>query len=322
VTHATQRGWSFDRDTADLYKEKDSSETMLVFVIGTGRCGSSLIHELLARHPDVGFLSNLDDRLPGLPAWCGRYGNPLYRRLPSSLTRKGRPRYGPSEGYRALAREVSPMVIESCRDLVANDAMPWVAERFRTFFTKRIRAQDQPVFLHKHTGWPRSGFIREIFPDARFIHVIRDGRAVAASALRTTWWEGHMGPEAWQWGPLPPAYAAEWEASGQSFPVLAAIAWKILLDAFADARALVPGDRWLDVRFEEVLADPRHQLKELLAFMGLDEHPALERALARTVLSPERQSAYRRQLDPASLALVERSLERHLLDWGYETEAP
>jgi nucleoside-diphosphate-sugar epimerase len=33
------------------------------FVLGTGRCGSTLIHELLARHEGVGFLSNLDDRL-------------------------------------------------------------------------------------------------------------------------------------------------------------------------------------------------------------------------------------------------------------------
>ncbi|MEY2426226.1 MAG: hypothetical protein QOI61_1798, partial [Actinomycetota bacterium] len=37
------------------------------FVLGTGRCGSTLVHELLARHHDVGFLSNIEDRLP-LPA--------------------------------------------------------------------------------------------------------------------------------------------------------------------------------------------------------------------------------------------------------------
>ena len=41
------------------------------FVLGTGRCGSTLVHELVARHPDVGFLSNLEDRVP-LPAAAGR----------------------------------------------------------------------------------------------------------------------------------------------------------------------------------------------------------------------------------------------------------
>ncbi len=294
---------------------------MLTFVIGTGRCGSSLVHELLARHPDVGFLSNLDDRIPGLPSWARRSGNVLYRRLPPSLTRKGRLRYGPSEGYRALAREVSPMVTQSSRDLLAGDAEPWVAERFSAFFTRRSRTQGRPVLVHKYTGWPRSGFIREVFPDARFIHVVRDGRAFAASALRTPWWLGYMGPEAWQWGPLPAGYASEWEDAGRSFPVLAAISWKLLLDAFAEARALVPGEQWLDLRFEDLLADPRHHIKEMLAFIGLDEHPALDRALSRTVLEPERQQAYRRQLDPGSLALIERSLAKHLPAWGYETEA-
>jgi hypothetical protein len=291
---------------------------MFVFVIGTGRCGSTLVQELLCRHPGVGFLSNLEDRAPFLPAGAGRFNNAVYRRIAPSLTRKGRPRYAPSEGYRTLARSVSPMVTESFRDLVAADAMPWVADRFRGFFTERAKAQGKPVFLHKYTGWPRTGFVREILPDARFINVIRDGRAVVASALRTSWWKGHMGPEAWQWGPLPPAYAAEWEASGRSFPVLAAQCWKILMDAYAAARELVPAEQWLDIRFEDVLGDPHGRLKEMLAFMGLEEHPALDAALGRITLSPDRQEQYRHQLDPASVAMVERSLAEHLRVWGYE----
>jgi hypothetical protein len=36
---------------------------MLFFVIGTGRCGLTEVAELLARHPDVGFVSNLDDKV-------------------------------------------------------------------------------------------------------------------------------------------------------------------------------------------------------------------------------------------------------------------
>jgi hypothetical protein len=298
-----------------------SGQPRFVFVIGTGRCGSTLVQELLCRHPDIGFLTNLEDRLRYLPAFAGRLSNQLYRRMPPSLTRKGRPRFAPSEGYRALAREVSPMVTESCRDLLASDAMPWVADRFRAFFTQRARLQGRPVFLHKFTGWPRTGFVGEIIPNARFINVVRDGRSVTASALRTSWWKGHLGPEQWPWGPLPPAYAAEWEASGRSFPVLAALCWKILMDAYAAARELVPGDRWLDVRFEDVLADPEERLKELLSFFGLDEDPGLRTALSRITLSPERQHDYRRQLDPASLAMVERSLAGHLAAWGYESVA-
>jgi hypothetical protein len=292
--------------------------TMFVFLIGTGRCGSSLVNELLAHHPGVGFLSNVQDRLPRLPAAAGRWNQPLYARLPPALARKGGLRFGPTEGYQALAHAVSPMLVAPTRDLVAADAQPWLAARFRAFFQTRADAQGRPVFLHKFTGWPRSGFIDAVLPGARFIHVVRDGRAVTASELRAPWWIGHRGPEQWDWGPLPPAYAAEWEASGRSFVLLSGLEWKILMDAHASARSLVSEDRWLDVRFEDVLADPRGRLKEMLDFMSLEWTPGLEAAVARTAFEPDRGHDYRRQLDPASVALLDASLGGHLRRWGYE----
>src|SRR5206468_10705270 len=97
------------------------------FVLGTGRCGSTLVHELLTRHPDVGFVTNVDDRTGR--AIGGRVQAGLYRRLPATATRKGRVRLAPSEAYRALEREVSGIVTEPARDLEASDAVPWLASR-------------------------------------------------------------------------------------------------------------------------------------------------------------------------------------------------
>jgi Sulfotransferase family len=294
-----------------------SSSTVYVFLIGTGRCGSTLVHELLARHPDVGFISNLEDRLPALPSGARRSASALYRH--ASVWARGTTwlRYAPSEAYRALAREVSPMVTEPSRDLLADDAMPWLAERFRSFFTTRARMQGKPVFLHKFTGWPRTGFVGAVLPEARFINVVRDGRAVVASGLQAPWWRGHQGPERWPWGPLPPAYAAEWEASGRSFVVLAGLGWKMLMDAYATARDLVPAGQWLDVRFEDVLARPRSCFEEMLDLMGLDEDKTFTRALSRTRFTVDRRDAFRRELGPAAVELLERSLADHLRLWGY-----
>ncbi|MDP9298431.1 MAG: sulfotransferase, partial [Actinomycetota bacterium] len=195
------------------------------FVLGTGRCGSTLVHELVARHPDVGFLSNLEDRVP-LPAAAGRWNNELYRRVPEPLTRKGRLRFAPSEGYRALERVGSPALTAPVRDLLAEDVTPWLDARLHRFFEDRAHAQHKPLFLHKFTGWPRSGLLGRVFPEAKFVHVLRDGRAVANSFLQMPWWRGYAGPSGWGWGPLPATYAAEWESSGRSFAVLAGIQWK------------------------------------------------------------------------------------------------
>jgi Sulfotransferase family len=288
-----------------------------VFLIGTGRCGSTLVHELLACHPGVGFISNLEDRVPGMPAIARRSGNALYRQTPTWVRRTRGFRYAPSEAYQALAREVSPTITEPSRDLLAADAIPWLAERFRAFFTTRAAAQLTPVFLHKFTGWPRTGFVTAVLPEARFIHVVRDGRAVVASGLKTPWWRGHRGPEQWPWGPLPPEYAAEWEAGGRSFVLLAGLGWKLLMDAYASARDLVPAGRWLDVRFEDVLADPRSCFREMLAHMELEEERSFVRALSGTRFAADRREAFRRELGPAAVELLERSLGGHLHRWGY-----
>ena len=286
------------------------------FVLGTGRCGSTLVHEIIARHPDVGFVSNLEDRLPLLPV-PGRFNNDIYRRVPDRFTTKGRIRFAPSEGYRILDREVSPAISTPVRDLLAEDVTPWLERRVRSFFVERARAQRRPLFLHKFTGWPRSGFVRRIFPEARFVHVVRDGRAVANSFLQMPWWQGYRGPDEWTWGPLPEAYAREWEESGRSFAILAGLEWKVLMDAFDAARELVPPHQWLEVRYEDFVAEPREQMRAMLDHLGLDWTPAFEDGFRRYRFDAGRRDAYRRDLGIHDVAMLDASLAPVLERHGY-----
>lgn len=285
-------------------------------MLGTGRCGSTLLHELLARHPEVGFVTNVDDRVGSSAA--GRVQAEVFRRLPAAATRKGRVRLAPSEAYRALEREVSPAISEPVRDLVASDAVPWLAERFRSFFASRAAAFGAPLFLHKFTGWPRARFIDRVFPGSRYVHVVRDGRAVAASWLQTDWWRGHLGPEGWHFGPLPASYDKEWEASGRSFVLLAGLAWKLLLDAFDDARAEIGGDRWLEVRYEDFLGDPRARTAEILEFLRLPWSDAFDTGFQAFEFDRGRAGAWRSVLGDEAAAELDASLADHLARRGYE----
>ena len=277
------------------------------FVLGTGRCGSTLLHEVISRHPDVGFVSNVEDRLP-IPAAAGRWNNELYRYVPERFTRKGGLRYAPSEGYRLLDREVSPMLSTPFRDLLAEDVTPWLSARTLRFFEGRARIQAKPLFLHKFTGWPRSGFLHRILPDARFVHVIRDGRAVANSFLQMPWWRGYLGPEGWGWGPLPEEYERIWEDSGRSFAVLAGLEWRILMEAFEAARALVPDGQWMDIRYEDFVAEPRERMGQVLEFLNLRWTPAFESGFRKYRFDPSRNDAYRTDLGIHDVALLDAAL--------------
>jgi hypothetical protein len=285
------------------------------FILGTGRCGSTLVHELIARHPATGFVTNLDDL--GI-----RQGNAqqltLWRRLPAAVSEKGRARLAPSEGYRVLSREVSPMLVDPAADLTAADLTPWLAGRLHTFVEKRMAGLDSAeVFLHKFTGWPRARFLAAAFPDARFVHIVRDGRAVANSWLQMDWWKGHLGPAGWHFGELSPELDAAWSASGRSQPALAAIAWRLLVDAHEEC-ATELGERWLTVRYEDVLEDSTTQLTAILEHIGLSYTEAFEAGIARYSLTSGRKAAYLRDLFPEQVAAMEWVAGAQLARYAYD----
>ncbi|GII27290.1 sulfotransferase family protein [Planotetraspora mira] len=287
---------------------------MLDFLIGTGRCGSTLVHDVIARHPDASFVSNVDDRWRRVPALIRPLNGVIYRRMPTGSRVKW---LRPSEGYAALSREVSPTVVNPFRDLVAADASPWLANRLRSFFESRGATAPGRHFVHKFTLWPRASFLHAVFPEARFVHIVRDGRAVANSLLQMPWWSGHLGPSRWELGTLPEGYAQEWDREGRSLAHLAGIGWKLLIDAFEVARTAVPPDLWLEVRYEDLLADPRKHMDIILEFLGLPWTQGFERGFARQEFSPGRADAFRRNLAPKQLALLERSLASRLQRYGY-----
>lgn len=286
------------------------------FLVGTGRCGSTLAHELLARHPDVGFVTNVADRVPAAGV-LSRYGNPLYRRVPQPLTRKGRVRLAPSEAYRLLTARVSPALSRPSRDLLAEDATPWLRGRLSTFVLEEAARQRRPVFTHKLTGWPRTGLLLEVFPAARVVHVVRDGRAVANSLLQMPWWGGYAGPQTWRYGPLPADYDELWQRSGRSYVVLAGLTWRLLMDAYDRAEQAAPAAQWLTVRYEDLVAAPREQLARILSFVGLTWTRAFERGFARSSVTGGRSAAYCRDLSPAQLQQLEQVLGPAMTRHGY-----
>lgn len=285
------------------------------FVIGTGRCGSTLMHEILCRHPDVMFVSNLSDRV-GLRS-LNRWNGALYRRLPPSFTRKGRLRFAPSEAYRVMAREVSPILENSHRDLVADDATPWQQRRLRAFFEAEATGQRGTMLLHKFTGWPRAAYLRQVYPNAKFVHVVRDGRAVANSWLQMPWWTGYLGPDQWQWSPLPRDYQEAWDRSRQSFVVLAGLAWMLLLDATEAARVTFPDADWLDVRYEDLLARPRDVLQRIRMFLGLGDDGFDAQVVDGYHLEQGRTDAFRSDLGDDATGELTTLMAEHLERYGY-----
>lgn len=213
------------------------------------------------------------------------------------------------------------MLVDPCRDLTAEDAAPWLERRLRNFFGSRAQKQGRPVFMHKFTGWPRARLLAAIFPEAKFVHVVRDGRSVASSLLQVRWWRGYHGVPGWSFGELTEQERRDWEATGQSWAYLAGLEWKRLMADFASAKEEIGPDRWLDVRYEDVVARPAVELSTVLRFAGLDRWGRLEREVERFGVSEGRKDAYRHELRPDDVALLDSLLASTLERWGYPTTA-
>ncbi len=274
------------------------SATRYLFVLGTGRCGSTLLAEILAAHPEIGWISTLPDPLG---------------RVARSIRLEPRP----SEAYALLREQVSPMLVDPFRDLTADDAAPWIERRLRAFFDGRAQEQGRPVFMHKFTGWPRARLLAAVFPEAKFVHVLRDGRSVANSYVQVRFWQGYRGVPGWTFGDLSEDERRGWEAANHSWSYLAGLEWKRLMDAFEASREEIGAERWLDLRYEDLVARPDEETTQVLRFAGLDRWPGLERRLEKLGVTRGRTDAYRDELRPEDVALLERLLAPTLERWGY-----
>lgn len=289
----------------------------LLFIVGTGRCGSSLVHEILSKHEAFGFVSNIEDNFPLLNR-LGRWNNAIYRSPVGSFTKKGGLRFAPSEAYELMSREISPIYANSCRDLGAADVTPWLEKKFRRFFESRNLAQGKPVFSHKYTGWSRLGFFARIFPEAQFLHIVRDGRAVANSWLQMPWWGGYRGPDNWLWGPLSTDMEREWRNADCSFATLAAIGWKVLMESFHRAETCLEPGRYMLMRYEDILLSPRDSFESIMEFIGVRWSRAFEKHFIRQKFFSERNRAFEDDLSPIQVSEIEQSLQSYLLRYKYE----
>ena len=161
-----------------------------IFIVGTGRCGSTMFHDVLSLHPALGWLSQYVQKYPRQPmrnarlvgmAKNGWLGKVLRRHL------------YPAEPYRFWETHC-PGFSTPFRDLLASDLTPKSAQAMRQAVDQAN--PDGLRFLAKITGWPRIGLLGEAFPDARFVHVIRDGRSVVNSSIAAPYFEGCVsGPQ-------------------------------------------------------------------------------------------------------------------------------
>ena len=282
-----------------------------IFIVGTGRSGTTLLFKMLKDHPNVSWLSRYIEDYPQYP-FINRL---LLRGLDFPIIGKIiKNRIFPIEGY-AYWDKLFPGFSMPFRDLLASDVSDNVKDLFRNA-VRNCLVTNREHFLGKITGWPRIGFLQEIFPDAKFVQVSRDGHAVANSLLSVDFWRGWRGPQNWRWGSLPENLNELWEKHGKSFVALAAIQWIILEEAFKQASENVLEASIIRIHYEKLCENPIKVLKSITDFCGLDWSNKFESDLKRYRIKPANDK-WRQELSQQQIYILQNILNEYLYIFGY-----
>lgn len=286
-----------------------------IFIIGSGRSGTTILYHMLCGHAALAWFSNFDERWPRTPFLNMLAA--LYR-LPVLRAWRGKALPMPSEAYAAWDH-AHPVLDSPCDPpLTEAHATAEITARVRAAIAQAQRMHGKARFVNKNTrNTRRMRYLHRIFPDALFIHVLRDPRAATASLLKVDWW-----PELRVWSENR-ATPKEWVRAGRDAAVLAARLWVAEVECVLAAKEVLPAAQYHEVRYEEFMQNPEQVLRGVLRFCDLPWEERFGRFIQSFQLE-SRNFKFKKQFQPQQLAQIETLTENLARQFGYnfaETEA-
>jgi hypothetical protein len=225
-------------------------------------------------------------------------------------------------------RKFNP-VFGICRTnrLLGEDADAETVTRIRQSFMKDLRNADgimyrdlpadsagKPRFLEKTPkNALRIPFLRQVFPDARFIYLFRDPRENLSSLIegwrssRFVMYEGLPGwPGKWSFL-LPPGFE---QLRGKSLEEVVAFQWQAVNQFILDDLGSLPAECWTALSYAELLEDTPATIERLCRFAevpfddGLRAYCGQELHHSRYTMTPPKAGKWRR-----NEAMIERVME-------------
>jgi hypothetical protein len=251
----------------------------LVFATGCRRSGTNWLQRILTAHPGM----------VGMPSETHLF----YEALSNVAERFQHANPGsPKTGKVFMSRDG---MLDAMRDFAD-----------RVFAENLERLGPDARYLVERTPWHVYDLelIGDVYPDAHFIQIVRDGRDVARSLLSQDWGPSRMEDA-----------AEEWRSS--------------VTAGQRAGRGL--GDRYFEVRYEDMLASPAEGIRRLYEWLGVEiDEDVLDHALAEAGgafnVDPKAPKIaagkWRDSLSAADLAIFQRVAGSLLAELGYDEIEP
>jgi Sulfotransferase family len=217
-----------------------------LFIVGCARSGTTLVHRIVDAHPEIAITPEMHWITRQFKARNGLVASELVSEL---------------AGHKRFAQFEIPQ--EQFEGLLASgEAVP-----YQTFLNRLFglygKIKNKPLVGNKTPAYIRRILdLHALWPEAKFVHIIRDGRDVCLSILN------------WKKGERTAGRYASWEED----PVSTTALWweRKVRKGREDGAALGPG-LYHEMHYEELVEDPERECKRLCEFLGVPYDDAMIR---------------------------------------------
>jgi len=243
----------------------------VVAIVGAVRAGSTLLRLLVDHHPEISLIGEFEESVVLLPDSGELDVDEYCRRL---------------EDFRAFRS--------------SGVALPTDVKDYRQAVQEILRerlsgSSARTVGFCVHTKPDR---LPELWPEARYVHLVRDPRDVARSCIGMGW--------------VGTVYHGThyWLESERRIEAM---------------RRRVPEDRVLTVKYEDLVRSPEAELRRVCEFLGHDYDPAMlgiEGSTSYSRPDPRLAEQWKTKLTPREIELIELRCGEMMTARGYERQAP
>lgn len=249
-----------------IVKEKDLVSEP-IFLVGAERSGTTVLRLMLSHHPQIAWCNEFEytvDRIPDGDDWP--HLEDYYQWLETH-------RIFQATGFTIDRRLSYPQLVNS-------------------FLLQKQNQESKSLIgatVHRHFDK-----LLRIWSDARFIHIVRDGRDVARSCIGMGWagnvWTGVEG-------------------------------WIEVEQLWTQLKDMIPGERRTEVNYETLISEPTKTLTRLCEFIDVPYDEAMLSYAQNTTFDlpdPKLIQQWRRKLSEDEIQLVESRIADRLVERGYE----
>jgi hypothetical protein len=290
-----------------------------VFIIGHWRSGTTLLHELLIRDPRHASPTTYDCLVPHHSLLTGTVGPRLLwwmlpRRRPMDNMPAGwdRPQedefalclLGQPSPYERIAFPNGPYATADFDRLTPPKQRSWKTTFLEFMRRVTIASGGRRLILKSPPHTWRIETLLELFPDARFVHIVRDPYVIYPSTMNL--WRSLYAKQGLQRPPFP-------ELS--EFVLNEFVAMHARLE---QSRRLISKDRFHELRYEDFLRDPANHLETIYRDLDLGDFEPARQPVEAYLSATKNYETNRYELASAERKLIAERWGHVIRRYGYE----